>query len=103
MNISSVWTREIWRRAASPTIPAVRVSEGHMVSEATSRYADYVGVGRWVVDWLPGRQLSQEQAKAAMRIAIDPERVEVERWSARLGLTAREARSFVAMPTEVSP
>ncbi|WP_228822912.1 hypothetical protein [Nocardia cyriacigeorgica] len=76
-------------------------SEGHLVSEVTSHHADYVGQGRWVVDYLPGRQLSFQEAKAAMQIAIAPERVEVERWAGLLGLTAAEARGFAAMPVEV--
>lgn len=102
MRIPEVWTLEIWRRAASPVIPVVRVVEGHMVSEATEHHADYVGQGWWVVDFLPGRQLSEEQARAAMRIAIAPERPEVDRWAAALGLTAAEARAFVAMPVGVA-
>ncbi|MBF6235081.1 hypothetical protein IU473_28010 [Nocardia farcinica] len=102
MRIPEVWTLEIWRRAASPAIPVVRVVEGHMVSEGTSHHADYVGQDRWVVDFLPGRQLSVEQAIAAMRIAIAPERPEVDRWAAALGLTAAEARAFVAMPVGVA-
>lgn len=98
MRIPDFWTPEIWRRAAAPAIPAVYVADGHMVSEATEHHADYVGQDRWVVDYLPGRTLTQIQAKAAMRIAVAPEQLEVERWAATLGLTAAEARLFVAMP-----
>lgn len=101
MNIPRHWTPEVWRRAASPTIPAITEANGHLVSEATSHHADYVGQGRWVVDYLPGRQLSFREAKAAMQIAIAPERAEVERWAGLLGLTAAEARGFAAMPVEV--
>lgn len=97
MQIPSVWTRDIWRRAAAPAMPRVTVADGHMTSEATWHHADYVGQDRWVVDYLPGRQLTQQQAMAAMRIAVDPERLEVERWADLLGLTAAEARGFVAM------
>ena len=102
MNIPSVWDRSTWRRAANPTIPAVIEAAGHMVSEATEHHADYVGQDRWVVDYLPGRQLSREQASAAMRIAVAPQQLEVERWAAVLGLTAAEARAFVAMSIEVA-
>ncbi|MGW5142689.1 hypothetical protein ACWEPH_26830 [Nocardia beijingensis] len=72
---------------------------GHMVSEATAHHADYVGQDRWVVDFLPGRQLTREQARAAMRIAVAPDRIEVERWA---GLTAAEARGFAALPVGVA-
>src|SRR5690606_12999937 len=102
MNIPKVWTPEIWRRAAAPAIPVVIEAAGHMVSEATEHHADYVGQDRWVVDYLPGRQLSREQASAAMRIAVAPQQLEVERWAAVLGLTAAEARAFVAMSIEVA-
>ncbi|NEW42523.1 hypothetical protein [Nocardia cyriacigeorgica] len=101
MKIPSTWTPEIWRRATTPTIPAVIEADGHLVSEATDHHADYVGQDRWVVDYLPGRQLSVQQAKAAMRIAVAPELAEVERWATQLGLTAAEARGFAAMPVGV--
>lgn len=99
---SERWTPAIWRRAAAPTIPAVLEVRGHMVSEETAHQADYVGQDRWVVDFLPGRQLTREQARAAMRIAVAPDRIEVERWAALLGLTAAEARGFAALPVEVA-
>ncbi|MEU4345432.1 hypothetical protein AB0H00_29975 [Nocardia sp. NPDC023852] len=102
MQIPDVWTREVWRRAAAPAIPVVREIDGHMVSEATVHHADYVGQDRWVVDFLPGRQLSVAQARAAMRIAVAPDRLEVQRWAALLGLTATEARGFVALPVGVA-
>jgi hypothetical protein len=94
MNIPDVWTRETWRRAAAPTIPALDESRGHIVSDATAHHADYVGQDRWVVDFLPGRQLTREQARAAMRIAVAPERAEVERWASAIGMTADEARGY---------
>ncbi|WP_281919618.1 hypothetical protein [Nocardia sputorum] len=75
---------------------------GHLVSEATEHHADYVGQDRWVVDFLPGRQLTREQARAAMRIAVAPDRIEVERWAGLLGLTAAEARGFAALPVGVA-
>jgi hypothetical protein len=102
MQIPTVWTRETWRRAANPTIPAVYVAGGHMASEVTQHTADYVGQEMWVVSWLPGRQLTQKQAKAAMQIAIAPERPEVERWAGQLGMTRAEALGYIAMPLAVS-
>ncbi|MEV0048480.1 hypothetical protein AB0H60_34130 [Nocardia rhamnosiphila] len=69
-----------------------------MTSDATPHHADYVGDGRWVVDYLPGRQLTKEQARAAMKIAIAPERLEVERWAKQLGMTPAEVRGYAAMP-----
>ncbi|MFE7745151.1 hypothetical protein [Nocardia sp. NPDC057455] len=99
---SERWTPAIWRRAASLAIPAVLEVRGHMVSEETAHHADYVGQDRWVVDYLPGRQLTWEQARAAMRIAVAPDRIEVERWANLLGLTAAEARGFAALPVGVA-
>lgn len=98
MQIPTLWTRETWRRAATPTIPAVYVTAGHMVSEATDHHADYVGQDRWVVSWMPGRQFTRDQARAAMNIAVAPELPEVERWATRVGLTAAEARAYATMP-----
>ncbi|OBA47073.1 hypothetical protein A5780_34495 [Nocardia sp. 852002-20019_SCH5090214] len=99
MNLPETWTRDIWQRAAAaPTIPSLRVTGGHMTSEATKHLAIYVGMSRWVVDYLPGRQLTREQATAAMRIAIAPDRLDVERWAGELGLTADEARGFAELP-----
>ncbi|OBB51761.1 hypothetical protein [Nocardia sp. 852002-51244_SCH5132740] len=102
MTIPDTWSRAIWRRAAAPAIPSVLVTGGHMTSDGTLHHADYVGADRWVVDYLPGRQLTREQATAAMRIAIAPERLEVERWAGQLGLTAAEARGFVELPVGVA-
>jgi len=97
MNIPSVWDRATWRRAATSTIPAVIEAAGHLVSEETDHHADYVGQDRWVLDYLPGRTLTRAQALAGMRIAIAPDRPEVERWANALGLTAAEARGFAAL------
>jgi hypothetical protein len=102
MQIPAVWTPDIWRRAAAPTIPPISVADGHMTSEATEHHADYVGQDRWVVDYLPGRQLTQAQARAAMQIAIAPERLEVERWATQLGMTRAEAVGYAAMPAGVA-
>ncbi|WP_280301140.1 hypothetical protein [Nocardia neocaledoniensis] len=97
MNIPQNWSRDIWRRAASPVIPAVYIADGHMVSEATEHHADAMGGDRWVVDYLPGRHLTQDQARAAMKIAIAPDKPEVERWASSLGLTTAEALGYLAM------
>lgn len=102
MNVPNSWSRDTWRRAAAPAIPSVQVTGGHMTSEATKHLAIYVGMNRWAVDWLPGRQLTREQATAAMRIAIAPDRLDVERWAGQLGLTAAEARSYAALPVGVA-
>ncbi|MFI5783770.1 hypothetical protein [Nocardia sp. NPDC051570] len=92
MRLPEIWTREVWARAAAPAIPRIREVDGHLVADATAHHADYVGQDLWVVDWLPGRQFDRQQATAAMRIAVAPERLDVDRWAAQLGLTAREAR-----------
>lgn len=96
MQIPHLWTRETWARAAAPAIPGVDSDGRHMTSPATAHHADYVGEGRWVVDWLPGRQFDAKSARTAMFIAIAPTWPEVERWAPVLGLTPAEARAFVA-------
>ncbi|TCJ88107.1 hypothetical protein [Nocardia alba] len=101
MNIPTTRRRDIWRRAAAPTIPVVYVADGHMVSEVTAHHADVTVTGRWVVDYLPGRHLTREQAMAALQIAIAPDKPEVERWSATLGLTSAEALGYLAMSVGV--
>lgn len=102
MQVPAIWTRDTWRRASTPTIPAVYTVAGHMVSEATPHHADYVGDERWVVSYLRGRQLTKEQARAAMNCAVAPDLPEVERWSARLGMTPAEVRAYIAMPVAVA-
>lgn len=104
MNIPSVWSRDIWRRAATPAIPAipaVEIVDGHMTSEVTTHHADSVGFDLWVVDFLPGRTLTRAQARAAMQIAIAPDQLEVQRWAAAIGMTSAEARGYVQL-SEVS-
>ena len=97
MRIPTTWTPEMWRRAATPGVPTVIEAAGHLVSEETVHHADYVGQDRWVLDYLPGRTLTRTQALAGMRIAIAPDRPEVERWANSLGLTAAEAVGFAAL------
>jgi hypothetical protein len=97
MKLPEIWTREVWARAVAPAIPLVREVDGRMVSDATAHHADYVGQDRWHVDFLPGRQLSREQARAAMRIAVAPERIEVHTWAGSLGMTAAEARGYAGV------
>ena len=94
--LTDTWTRETWSRAAVSTLPGLDISGRHMTSPATAHHADYVGDGKWVVDWLPGRQFDAKAAKTAMFIAIAPGWPEVERWAPVLGLTPAEARAFVA-------
>ncbi|WP_433717489.1 hypothetical protein ACQP2U_44055 (plasmid) [Nocardia sp. CA-084685] len=102
MRLPEIWTREVWARAAAPAMPSVQEVGGHLVSDATAHHADYVGQDRWVLDYLPGRQLTREQAVAGMRIAVAPERLEVERWAGLLGLTVAEAVGFAALPVGVT-
>lgn len=96
MKIPEIWTPAVWSRATASTLPGVDSDGRRMTSVATSHYADYVGDGRWVVDWLPGRQFEAKAAKVAMYIASAPGWPEVERWAPVLGLTPAEARQFVA-------
>ncbi|MCX4099214.1 hypothetical protein [Nocardia sp. alder85J] len=93
------WTPEMWARAAAPALPRVQVTPNRrMVAPGTPHLALYVGDGRWVVSWLPGRQFEAGDTVAALRIALAPDWPDVEQWAAQLGLTAAEARSFVAVP-----
>lgn len=96
MRIPDTWSRSVWARAAAPALPAIENDQRHMTSSATTHHADYVGDGLWVLDYLPGRQFDAQAARTAMLIAIAPDWPEVERWAPRLGLTANEARAFVA-------
>ncbi|WP_330251437.1 hypothetical protein OG874_35665 [Nocardia sp. NBC_00565] len=45
------------------------VGRSHMTSDQTGHQAKSVGLGGWVVSFLPGRTLSIEQATAAMQAA----------------------------------
>ncbi|MFI7531496.1 hypothetical protein [Nocardia salmonicida] len=101
MNIPQAWSRDIWRRAATPAIPAVQIADGRMTSYVTVHHADYVGHDLWVVDFLPGRTLTADQAKAAMKIAVAPEQLEVQRWAAVIGMTVPEALGYLQL-SEVS-
>ncbi|PXX52791.1 hypothetical protein DFR70_13039 [Nocardia tenerifensis] len=80
-------------------VATVHVGRAFMTSESTSHHARYVGQGQWTVDYLPGRQLTGDEAVAAMKIAAAPQRPEVMSWAARLGLTSAEAVGLAAMKT----
>jgi hypothetical protein len=74
------------------------VNGARVISDRCDHQARSVGQGGWVVSFLPGRTLSQEQAVAALQFA---EFVCGAGESARmLGLTTREAVHFaLAEPT----
>ncbi|WP_433603742.1 hypothetical protein ACQPXH_33120 (plasmid) [Nocardia sp. CA-135953] len=78
-------------------VATVHVGRHVMTSKSTPHSARYVGVGKWVVDYLPGRQLTKDEAITAMKIAAAPQRPEVGRWAATVGLTAAEAVGMAAM------
>ncbi|MFE3196298.1 hypothetical protein ACFXHA_45385 [Nocardia sp. NPDC059240] len=67
----------------------IQVSESLITSDQTEHRARSVGLGGWVVSWLPGRTITTEQAVAAMQLA---EAVGVlTAWAAILGLPPCEA------------
>ncbi|GAB2666420.1 hypothetical protein [Nocardia goodfellowii] len=101
MKLPEKWGRAEWARAAAPAIPSIVVDHGVMCSDATQHQALDVGDGHWVFTGLPGRQFTSDQAKAGMRLAVAPDRLEAEGWAKSLGLTINEARGLInaATPT----
>ncbi|MGW0245513.1 hypothetical protein ACWDYH_02625 [Nocardia goodfellowii] len=95
MKLPEKWGRAEWARAAAPAIPSIVVDHGVMRSEATRHRALDVGDGRWVFTGLPGRQFTPEQAKAGMRLAVAPDRLEAATWAKSLGLTVNEAAGLI--------
>lgn len=95
MKLPDVWGPAEWRRAAAPAIPSISIDHGVMRSEATGHRAMDVGQGRWVFTGLPGRQFTQDQAKAGMRLAVAPDRLEAADWATSLGLTVQEAVGLI--------
>lgn len=47
----------------------IQVFKSQITSDQTQHHARSVGVGGWVVSWLPGRTISIEQAVAAIQLA----------------------------------
>ncbi|MFE3229863.1 hypothetical protein [Nocardia sp. NPDC059228] len=99
MNLPKVWGPAEWARAAAPAIPLISVDHGVMRSEATAHRAMNVGDGKWVFTGLPGRQFTPEQAKAGMRLAVAPDRLEATGWAKTLGLTVNEAVGLIGTTT----
>ncbi|WP_175041269.1 hypothetical protein [Nocardia terpenica] len=101
MKLRMHWGPAEWSRAAAPAIPSITVDHGVMRSEATGHRAVDVGDGRWVFTGLPGRQFSPDQARAGMRLAVAPNRLEAGDWAGSLGLTVNEAVGLIraTMPT----
>ncbi|MFF0492502.1 hypothetical protein ACFYTQ_26030 [Nocardia sp. NPDC004068] len=64
-------------------------------SKVTRRHVRSVGQDRWVVSFLPGRTLSLEQARAALRVADDLD--ELREAAAVLGLTLLELVGLATM------
>ncbi|MEV6769928.1 hypothetical protein AB0N05_15005 [Nocardia sp. NPDC051030] len=91
MKLPKVWGPAEWARAAAPAIPPITVDHGVMHSDATAHQARDVGDGKWVFTGLPGRQFTPGQAKAGMRLAVAPDRLEATTWAKSLGLTVNEA------------
>lgn len=95
MKLPKVWGSAEWARAAAPAIPSITVDHGVMRSEATGHRAMDVGDGMWAFTGLPGRQFTAEQARAGMRLAVAPDRLEADGWATALGLTVNEAVGLI--------
>ncbi|MBY8861117.1 hypothetical protein K7711_31895 [Nocardia sp. CA2R105] len=95
MRLPKTWGPSEWARAAAPAIPSITVDHGVMRSESTGHRAMDVGDGQWVFTGLPGRQFTPEQAKAGMRLAVAPDRLEARDWANTLGLTLNEAVGLI--------
>lgn len=48
---------------------AIQVARALITSDRTNHSARSVGLGGWVVSWLPGRTITTEQAVAAIQLA----------------------------------
>ncbi|MGA4786752.1 hypothetical protein [Nocardia sp. AB354] len=99
MKLPKVWGPAEWARAAAPAIPSIAVDQGVMRSEATEHRAMDVGDGKWAFTGLPGRQFTTEQARAGMRLAVAPDRLEAREWASSLGLTVNEAIGLIRAAT----
>ncbi|MEV5652927.1 hypothetical protein AB0L57_32150 [Nocardia sp. NPDC052254] len=95
MKLPKSWGPAEWARAAAPAIPSITVDHGVMRSEATEHRAMDVGDGKWAFTGLPGRQFTPDQARAGMRLAIAPDRLEAREWASSLGLTVNEALGLI--------
>ena len=97
MKMPELWSKEMWARAAAPAMPQVHVGRYLITSDATPHHARYMGgTHQWTVDWLPGRTLTEEQARAAMFIAVAPDRgSDVQQWAGKLDLTVGEALGYL--------
>ncbi|NNH74412.1 hypothetical protein HLB23_31965 [Nocardia uniformis] len=69
-----------------------------MTSDLTPHQAKSVGIGGWVVSFLPGRTLTTEQATAALQAAEAV--AAVKAFAGQVGLTAMET---VGLATQESP
>lgn len=74
------------------------VDRSLMTSDLTPHQAKSVGIGGWVVSFLPGRTLTTEQATAALQAAEAV--ATVNALAGQVGLTAMET---VGLATQESP
>ncbi|QLY33290.1 hypothetical protein H0264_14560 [Nocardia huaxiensis] len=58
-----------------------------------------IGENTWAFTGLPGRQFTPQQAKAGMRLAVAPDRLEAAEWAKALGLTLNEAVGLIRTTT----
>jgi hypothetical protein len=70
-------------------------SEAEMISAETGHRARSVGQEQWVVSYLPGRTLSADQARAALRVAEELDTL--RGYAAGLGLTVLELVGLAMM------
>lgn len=91
INRTRIWTASQWGQVEGRA-GEVELVWSQMSCGLTRRRATYAGDGVWTVDYLPGRQLTKEQARAAMQIAAYPRSPEVVVWAAQLEMSASKAR-----------
>jgi hypothetical protein len=89
-------------------VSGIRITGTSMTSPATSHTARAVGEG-WEVSWLPGRNLTRNQAVTAMVIAYtvaggairdsgDQIWPHLDNWAAELGLSGADAITWASEP-----
>lgn len=87
---------------------AIHISEHEMSSTSTAHTAREAD-GTWTVTWLPGRNLTRNQAISAMMIAVtvagplepgDLRFLHIEGWAAELGLAAETAVTMALQPPD---
>ncbi|MGW4719718.1 hypothetical protein [Nocardia sp. NPDC004260] len=96
INGSKVWVSEWWRPVGEQAEGRSAMVWGRISCQLTPHRAHFIGGDVWVVDFLPGRQLSRGQAYDAISLVAHPNSDEAEVWAASLGMTAAEVLARAA-------